>query len=173
MLLNLLFMPPLISTNIIHPLPRLDQRITTGLDTTHATQIRCWTKRDLLLLRNIVIADLVDDQLAYRHKGSALVRHCGVFEHILGVGNMCLDSEDDGLLWEALVQINLKVVFCERMQLCRIVGVQVFAVRRVEAIADIRHLAVCIGQNMCVGLVVSDGAIVEGVRLGRLDEYSC
>ena len=53
-------MPPLLSTDKIHPLPRLDERVHTCCNTLYATQIRRRTECNLLLLRNIIIAHLVD-----------------------------------------------------------------------------------------------------------------
>lgn len=79
---------------------------------------------------------------------------------------MCLNGEDDGLFRKAFVEIFLEVALIELLQLQGIVGIKVVAICRVEAIADVGDFAVLVGQNVCVGLVVRDGAIVEGVWLG-------
>mgnify|MGYP004519913305 CR=1 FL=1 len=71
------------------------------------------------------------------------------------------------------MQVLFQVGSIELLQLRWVVGVQVFAVSRVEAVANIGHFAIRVGQDVSIRLVVGDGAIVEGIGLGRADKGGC
>ena len=86
---------------------------------------------------------------------------------------MCLDGENDGFGGEALLQVVLQITSTECLQFQRVVGVDMFAIFRIKAVADVRHLAIFVGQYMSIGLVIGDGAIIERVWLGRVNECGC
>lgn len=171
-LLCLLLMPPLLSTDTVYALPRPDQWILTCRNTFDTTKIRRWAEGNLLLLRHIIISYLVKDQFANWYPNCALVWHCRVVKYIVIVGNMGLNSKDNGLLREALMEVFFKVALVQLLKLCWIAGVQMITICGVKTVADVGDLVLCVGQDVRVGLIVGDVAVCERVWFGRLDKCS-
>lgn len=165
-LFYLLLMPPLISTDIVHALPRPNQRILTRGNALNTTKIRRRTERNLLLLCHVVISHLVDDQFAYRHPSRAFVRHCCIVKYVVIIGDVCLNAENNRLLRKALVEVFFKIALVELPELCWIIGIQVITVSGVKAVTDVINLALCAGKDVCVGLVISDVAVCQRIGLG-------
>lgn len=77
-LLYLLLMPSLLSADTIDTLPRPNKWIVDCRNAIDPTRIWGRTERNLLLLRNIVITDLIDDHFSNRNEDRTLVRYCSV-----------------------------------------------------------------------------------------------
>jgi hypothetical protein len=129
---------------------------------------------DLLLLSSVVVRNLVDLKLADSHKSLACVWLSRIIQHIMGTRNVRLDGEDDWLVWKSLLEVIFKVVIPKLSKLLLVLGcllrVEMLSVDRVKTIANICSLALFVGQDVSVGLVVCDGTIVMGVGFLGLNE---
>lgn len=160
-------MSSLVSTDPIDALARLDERILGCLDALDAALLRNRTERNLLLFGGVVSCDLVDHQLPNWNERRALIRDGGILKVFIWARNVRVDGKDNRLAREPLLEVILQVARPKVLERLVVFGIEVDAVCRLETVPHIGDFAIFVGQDVSVGLVVRDSAIVVGIRLLR------